>query len=107
MSKTNKLFNGQIDGTKVELAASGVALGSYHLMNLTPTVNYIQFFNSPAAAVTIGTTVPYFSLPLPAEGGATCFLNGLAFNNGMTIACTTGPMNNTTSDAYVFFTLTL
>jgi hypothetical protein len=107
MAKVNKLFSAPVDGTKVELAADGVTIGGYHIVNLTATLNYIQVFNLPAASVTIGATVPYFSIPLPAEGGATLWLNGLQMTNGLTIACTTDYNNSTSSNAFVLMTLTL
>lgn len=107
MSKVNKLYSAPVNGTKVEISATGLAIGGYHMVNLTGTLNYIQVFNLPAASVTVGTTVPFFSIPLPANGGATLYLSGLAMSRGLTIACTTDYNNATTSDAFVLMTLTL
>ncbi len=107
MSKVNKLFSAAVSGTKVELSATGLAIGGYHIVNLTASLNYIQVFNKPAANVTVGSTVPYFSIPLPASGGATLYLGGLAMSNGLTIACTTTATGASTSDAFVLMTLTL
>lgn len=107
MSKRRKLFSSTVTGTKIEVSAVGISLGVYHLVNLTATLNYIQMFNSPAAGVTVGTTVPHLSIPLPGDGGATLPLDGLFFSNGLTIACTTDHNNSTTSSAFVVLTATM
>ena len=106
MAKHRKLFSAAVNGTKVQVAVSGVSLGGYHIANLTAALAYIQVFNLPAADVTVGTTVPTLSLPLPASGGATLYLGGLDFD-ALTLACTTGATNAVSSDAFVVLTLKL
>ena len=106
MAKHRRLFSAAVSGTKVEIAASGVCLGGYHIVNLTAALNYVQVFNLPAADVTVGTTVPTLSLPLPASGEATLYLGGLDFD-ALTIACTTTATGAATSDAFVMLTLKL
>lgn len=97
---SSKLFSAPVSGTKVEVSATRVALNGYHIVNLTAALCYIQIFNALAANVTVGTTVPYVSIPLPASGGATLYLGGWNFS-ALTIACTTDHNNAASADAFV------
>ena len=107
MAKYKKLYSAAITGTKVEVTAVGLSLGGYHMVNLTASLNYVQVFDSLAANVTVGTTVPLLSLPLPASGGATLYLGGLDLCVGLTLACTTTATGSSTSDAFVVLTYKL
>jgi hypothetical protein len=107
MAKFKKLYSAPISGTKAEVSAVGMSLGSYHIVNLTSSLNYVQVFDALAANVTVGTTVPLLSLPLPASGGATLYLGGLDLCSGLTLACTTTATGASTSDAFIVLTYKL
>lgn len=68
-------------------ATAGRVVG-WHLTNTTASVKYFRFFNL-ATAPTMGTSSPYFVVPIPANGIATMSIpSGLAFATGISIACT-------------------
>ncbi len=70
-------------------------IGSFLVFNFTcfnPDTNiaYVQFFDALTAGVTVGSTTPYFVLPLPAAGGIDSQLVlPKAFHTGIVFAATT------------------
>ena len=52
------------------------------------SVAYIQFFDLALASVVLGTTVPYFVIPLPAGGGIDGPCGPRQFSNAITFAVT-------------------
>lgn len=87
--------NVDVDETEDAIKASGGQLYWIHAMNLTASVLYLQFYNATVASVTVGTTTPDLTFPLPTQGdtngaGFTLAIpNGIAFSTAITIACTT------------------
>lgn len=70
------------------IKASAGRLVGWHLTNTTASVKYFRFFNL-AVSPTMGTSSPYFVVPIPANGIATMTIpTGLAFATGISIACT-------------------
>jgi hypothetical protein len=67
-----------------------------HAMNLTAAVLYLKIYNATVATVTVGTTAPDLTFPIPTQGDtngagfALSIPNGIAFSTAITIACTTG-----------------
>lgn len=66
-------------------------LGGYVIYNPNATVAYVQLFDvATATTVTLGTTVPDMFIPIPATSGANVLDGtGIAFANGIKLACTT------------------
>jgi hypothetical protein len=79
----------------VTISAVAGKFGGYMIQNLNSTPAYLQCFDT-TAAVTLGTTVPTFVIPIPANGTPA---NGMAANveftvginlaNGLKVAATT------------------
>lgn len=69
-------------------ASAGRVVG-WHLTNLATSARYFRFFNL-ATAPTMGTSSPYFVLPIAPSATVQCQLPmGIAFATGIAIACTT------------------
>lgn len=87
-----------IDVDESEDQVKGTAGQVYwiHAMNLSSAVKYLKLYNATAASVTVGTTTPDLTFPIPTQGdtnGAGFVLaipNGIAFSTAITIAATTG-----------------
>src|SRR5438045_9387111 len=67
------------------------ALTGYYVYNPNSSVAYVQFFDvASGTAVTLNTTVPTFSIGIPATAAANLFDGtGIRFANGLKLACTT------------------
>lgn len=96
-----------VDETKFQIKGSAGTLQSIHAMNMTAAVLYLHVYDQVSASVTVGTTTPAFTFPLPTNAdtngcGFVCNfgLPGAAFANGITMAVTTtiggtsGPASN-------------
>ncbi len=66
-----------------------------HAINLKATPLYLKFYNATVASVTVGTTVPDLTFPVPSQGDTNgsgfvlAIPNGIAFSTAITIAATT------------------
>lgn len=71
-----------------------------HAINLSAAVLYLKFYNATIGNVTVGTTVPDLTFPVPSNGGTdgagfvVSIPNGIAFSTAITIAATTGVADN-------------
>lgn len=91
-----------IDVDESEDQVKGTAGQIYwiHAINLSAAVLFLKIYNATAANVTVGTTVPDLTFPVPSQGdtnGAGFTLsvpNGIAFGTAITIAGTTGVADN-------------
>lgn len=84
------IVTGSVGATATAIKASAGQLYGYHLFNTTAAVAYVQIFNVAAASVTLNTTVPTFSIGIPASGGVTVnWDKGIAFSTAISYACTT------------------
>lgn len=85
-----------IDESEEEVKNSAGTLYFIHAVNLTASPLYLKFYNATAANVTVGTTTPVLTFPIPSQGdtngaGFTVSIpQGLAFGTAITVACTTG-----------------
>ena len=85
-----------LDETEEEIKGSAGTVYSIHAMNMTAAVLYLKLYDGPASGVTVGSTTPVLTFPLPTNGdtnGAGFVLNcpqGYAFPNGISAAVTTG-----------------
>ncbi len=88
---------GGVTYSNLAVLATKVAplIGSFLVFNITcfnpdSAVAYIQFFDAVTADVTIGTTTPYFVLPMPIGGGIdSSLVCPKAFHHGIVFAATT------------------
>ena len=91
-----------IDVDESEDQVKGTAGQVYWItaINLKATPLYLKLYNVVAASVTVGTTVPDLTFPVPSQGdtnGAGFVLsipNGIEFTTAITIAGTTGVADN-------------
>lgn len=91
-----------IDVDESEDQVKGTAGQVYwiHAINVGSSVRYLKFYNATAASVTVGTTVPDLTFPVPTQGDANgagftlSIPNGIAFGTAITIAATTGVADN-------------
>lgn len=92
--------NIDVDETEDQIKATGGQVYWIHAMNLANAVRYLKFYNATAANVTVGTTAPDLTFPLPTQGdtnGAGFVLTisqGIAFGTAITVAATTGVADN-------------
>jgi len=92
--------NIDVDESEDQIKATAGQVYWIHAMNLSASVVFLKFYNATAASVTVGTTVPDLTFPIPTQGdtnGAGFVLaipNGIAFGTAITIAATTGVADN-------------
>lgn len=92
-----------LDESEEEVKATAGQLYGGVVMNMTAAVLYFKVYNATAANVTVGTTTPDLTIPIPTAGstnGAGFTLPipvcGVAFGTAITVACTTGIADNDT-----------
>lgn len=88
--------NIDVDQTEDQVKGTAGQVYWIHAVNLAAAPRFLKFYNATAASVTVGTTVPDLTFPIPSQGdtnGAGFVLaipNGIAFSTAITIAATTG-----------------
>ena len=86
-----------LDETEEEVKGTAGQVYGWFIYNNAATVLYVKFYNATAANVTVGTTTPVLTIPIPAGSGANVeYTNGIAFSTAITIAATTGVADNNT-----------
>lgn len=84
-----------IDESEEEIKATAGQVYWIHAMNMVATARYLKFYNATAASVTVGSTTPVLTFPIPANSttGAGFVFNipqGIPFSTAISVACTTG-----------------
>lgn len=85
-----------IDETEEDVKTSAGMVYGVHCMNLTNALLYLKFYNATAANVTVGSTTPVMTLPVPANNdtdGAGFYFTvpcGIVFDTAISVAATTG-----------------
>ena len=80
-----------LDETEEEIKATAGQLFGWYIFNAAATTHYVKFYNATAANVTVGTTTPVLTIPVPAGSAANVeFSVGIAFGTAITAAATTG-----------------
>ena len=84
-----------IDETEEDVKTAAGQLYWIHAMNMVATARYLKFYNATAASVTVGSTTPVLTIPIPANsttgaGFTVSIPQGLAFSTAICVACTTG-----------------
>lgn len=92
-----------LDESEEQVKGSGGVLYGGIVLNMSASVRYMKFYDAPAAAVTVGTTTPLMTIPIPTNGDTngsgwtpTLPICGVGFDNGITVAVTTGLADNDT-----------
>ena len=90
------------DGSSILVATSQAAKGSagqvygYYIYNPEAAVTFVHFYNTASASVTVGTTNPLFTIPVPAGSAANLWTNhGIPFSTAISVAATTTAGGNT------------
>lgn len=93
--------NIDVDESEDAVKASAGTIYGGVAINLAATVRYLKLYNATVANVTVGTTVPTLTIPLPANssslGGGVVLpipAQGVAFSTAITVAATTGVADN-------------
>lgn len=83
--------NAALSSTKVEVATGTRKIFGVYAENLNNVPVYLHFYDAAAASVTVGSTTPTFSLPIPASGYADRLLGvpWKELGTGFVIAITT------------------
>lgn len=96
-------YNLDVDETEDAIKATAGKLFWIHAMNLSASKLYLKFYNATVANVTVGTTTPVLSFPIPTmadtNGAGFCVHFGdvgLQFDTAITVAATTGLADNST-----------
>jgi hypothetical protein len=80
-----------LDETEEEAKATAGQVFGWYIYNANAAARYVKFYNATAANVTVGTTTPVLTLPIPPTSGANVFSDvGIAFSTAITVAATTG-----------------
>lgn len=86
-----------LDETEEEVKATAGKLYGWYIYNDGSSEVYVKLYNATTANVTVGTTTPVMTIPIPATSGANVeFTNGIAFSTAITAAATTGVADNDT-----------
>ena len=90
-----------LDESEEQIKGSAATFYGGIVMNLKASVLYLKIYDALAANVTVGTTAPDLTIPIPTQGdtnGAGFVIPipacGLQFATGLTVACTTGIADN-------------
>jgi hypothetical protein len=95
----SKLISGASTNLTQVKATAGQIYGIY-ATNINAAIRYLKIYDAASASVTVGTTVPDMTLPIPASAaGAGFFLKlsqGIPLGTAISIALTTGVADNDT-----------
>lgn len=73
-------------------------LTGYYFFNSSSSLRHVKIFDAPAASVILGTTAPALTITLPIGSGANVLGDReIDFENGISIACTTGVLDSDTN----------
>jgi len=86
-----------VDESEEEIKSTAGQVFGWFLFNGASSTLYVKFYNATAASVTVGTTTPFLTIPIPAGAGANVeFMHGIEFDTAITIAATTGVADSDT-----------
>ncbi len=98
-----------LTSTAQAIKASAGQVYGWYIYNPNSSAQFVQFYNTASASVTVGTTNPLFMLTIPATAAANVeFTNGITFSNaGFSCAATSTAGGNgapsTALDAVIFY----
>lgn len=84
-----------LDESEEEVKASAGCVYGYYIANLATSTRFVKFYNATAASVTVGSTTPVMTLPIPGNSTDDVGANllggvGITFDTAITVAATTG-----------------
>lgn len=86
-----------LDESEEEVKGSAGNIYGWYMMNKNAATLFLKFYNDTAANVTVGTTTPVITIPVPTGSAANvAFPNGISFSTAITVAVTTGVADNDT-----------
>jgi len=86
-----------LDETEEEAKGTAGQVYGWYIYNTASSVRFVKLYNATAASVSVGTTTPVMTIPIPATSGANVeFTNGIAFSTAITAAATTGVADSDT-----------
>lgn len=90
-----------IDETEEEIKASAGQVYGWYIFNASSSIRYVKFYNATAANVTVGTTTPVLTIPVPtgSTNGVGFVSNsamGIVFDTAIAVAATTALADNDT-----------
>lgn len=86
-----------LDETEEEIKSTAGNLYGYYVHNKSTSTIYLKFYNATAANVTVGTTTPVLTFPIPAGASANVgFAFPIGFSTAITAAATTGVADSDT-----------
>ena len=90
-----------IDESEEDVKTSAGQVYSVIIANIATTTRYVKFYNATAANVTVGTTTPVITIPVPGNASDDTALvwnppMGIAFDTAICVAATTGLADNDT-----------
>lgn len=88
-----------LDETEEQVKATAGTVYGYFIANLATSTRFVKFYNATAANVTVGTTEPLLTLPIPGNSTDDIAANlfggvGIEFDTAITVAATTGLADN-------------
>jgi hypothetical protein len=99
---------GSIAATKTDIGTANTAgcVGGWYFYNSNASVAYVQFFNTQASGVTLGTTPPVYSLGIPATSAANLMCEaGIQHSTAISIAVTTTRAGSTGTGSTVDYNI--
>ena len=85
--------------TAVAVKASAGSVVGYNIFNPGSALAYVHFYDVAQGSVTVGTTVPKLSLPLPSNSSATVGIDSkqasVPYSTAITVAASTTPGGST------------
>jgi len=86
-----------LDETEEEAKGTAGQVYGWYIYNTASSVRFVKLYNATAASVSVGTTTPVMTIPIPPTSGANVeFTNGIAFSTAITAAATTGVADSDT-----------
>jgi hypothetical protein len=90
-----------LDESEEEVKASAGQVYGMWVSNTATSTRFLKFYNATAANVTVGTTTPVITIPIPGNSsddvsGLLASAHGIAFGTAITVAATTAVADNDT-----------
>ena len=96
---------GSIGNTATAISGSAAQVYGWYIYNPNADAVYVQFFNTAAASVTVGSTAPYYSIGIPGTAAANVFGPGIDHSTAISIAITTTRSGSTSPTSTVDYNI--
>lgn len=84
-----------LDESEEEIKATAGNVYGYYFYNASASVRYLKWYNATVANVTVGSTTPFRTYPLPPNSAGHISLPyPISFSTAITVAATTGLADN-------------